>query len=321
MEGTPAPAPTSAARLVVIVLATVVLAGGAAFIFLVPSCIVEGTMIDTPSGPRPVENLAVGDQVWTRSASGKPEIGRVLRTESAWSTQWLEISFADGPPLRVTSSHPIATEAGWTGRRASPGATVRHAEGRRTIASVSKRSGLVRVYDLEVDPNPNFIAAGVVVHNKSSQRASNERNASTSLKTLVSAQADFRGNDRDENKKQDYWVRDVAGLYFLKPLAGEAIRLIELSVAEADADPRETRPLKPKAGYLFAVIPVWQNGKPDASETSFAYCAWPVEYPKGGAMSFIVNQEGRIYKQDRKRGERITSWPASPEAEGWLPLD
>jgi prepilin-type N-terminal cleavage/methylation domain-containing protein len=39
----------------------------------------------------------------------------------------------------------------------------------------------------------------------SSQRASNERNASTSLKTLSSAEADFRSNDRDWNHVNDFW--------------------------------------------------------------------------------------------------------------------
>src|SRR5688572_3806154 len=54
----------------------------------------------------------------------------------------------------------------------------------------------------------------------SSQRASNESGASASLKTLASAQADFRQNDRDGNKVQDFWTADVAGLYGVVP-AGE----------------------------------------------------------------------------------------------------
>src|SRR5688500_17803531 len=69
----------------------------------------------------------------------------------------------------------------------------------------------------------------------SSQRASNERGASAALKTLASAQADFRENDRDGNKVQDFWTRDVAGLYGVVP-AGETetIKLIDRSVAGAD---------------------------------------------------------------------------------------
>ena len=47
----------------------------------------------------------------------------------------------------------------------------------------------------------------------SSRRASNERNAATSLKTLSSAEADFRANDRDWNHVNDFWTGDEKGLY------------------------------------------------------------------------------------------------------------
>src|SRR6187455_327077 len=58
-----------------------------------------------------------------------------------------------------------------------------------------------------------IIAAIAIPGLLSSQRASNERNASTSLKTLSSAEADFRSNDRDWNHVNDFWTANVAGLY------------------------------------------------------------------------------------------------------------
>jgi type II secretory pathway pseudopilin PulG len=79
----------------------------------------------------------------------------------------------------------------------------------------------------------------------SSQRASNERGASTQLKTLVSAEADFRANDRDKNKVNDFWTADVKGLYTMTPAAelekGDLpkhlpLQLIDRSVAAADGD-------------------------------------------------------------------------------------
>ena len=58
------------------------------------------------------------------------------------------------------------------------------------------------------------------------------------LKTIASAQADFRGNDRDGNGRQDFWRDDIAGLYTIVPVGSqEAIKLIELSVAGADEAP------------------------------------------------------------------------------------
>ncbi len=95
-----------------------------------------------------------------------------------------------------------------------------------------------------------IIAAIAIPGLLSSQRASNERNASTSLKTLTSAEADFRSNDRDWNHVNDFWVANVAGLYTCTSgaVAGAkandttdpSIKLIELSVASADTDPYET---------------------------------------------------------------------------------
>src|SRR5215470_5957140 len=90
-----------------------------------------------------------------------------------------------------------------------------------------------------------IIAAIAIPGLLSSQRASNERNASTTLKTLTSAEADFRANDRDWNHVNDFWTADVKGLYTMtsagaRGAAGDAadppIRLIELIAAAADAD-------------------------------------------------------------------------------------
>ena len=90
-----------------------------------------------------------------------------------------------------------------------------------------------------------IIAAIAIPGLLSSQRASNERNASTSLKTLTSAEADFRANDRDWNHVNDFWTADVKGLYTMTSAAvigssntasDQVIKLIELSVASADTD-------------------------------------------------------------------------------------
>ncbi|HVR83252.1 MAG TPA: type II secretion system protein, partial [Planctomycetota bacterium] len=64
-----------------------------------------------------------------------------------------------------------------------------------------------------------IIAAIAIPGLLSSQRASNERNASTSLKTLTSAEADFRANDRDWNHVNDFWTGDVKGLYCMTSAA------------------------------------------------------------------------------------------------------
>ena len=85
-----------------------------------------------------------------------------------------------------------------------------------------------------------IIAAIAIPGLLSSQRASNERNASSSLKTMATAESDFRSNDRDGNKISDFWTANVAGLYTMTNASvpgstDTAIKLIELSIAGADA--------------------------------------------------------------------------------------
>jgi prepilin-type N-terminal cleavage/methylation domain-containing protein len=92
-----------------------------------------------------------------------------------------------------------------------------------------------------------IIAAIAIPGLLSANRAANERNAATSMKTLTSAEADFRANDRDWNHVNDFWTGDVKGLYTMTSAAGTpgaaggtadpAIKLIELSIASADGDP------------------------------------------------------------------------------------
>lgn len=78
-----------------------------------------------------------------------------------------------------------------------------------------------------------------------SRRASNERQASASLKTMASAEADFRANDRDGNGVNDFWTGDVKGLYTMTSAAVRGargdpsdppLRLIELPLAASDVD-------------------------------------------------------------------------------------
>src|SRR6185295_6127084 len=125
---------------------------------------------------------------------------------------------------------------------------------------MGRRSGLTLAEVLIILGIVLLIAAIAVPGLLSSERASHERSASTLLKVLTSAQADFRANDRDGNHVNDFWTADVKGLYTMTsaeiPGAGKTpkdapLKLIDLSVATADADPAvaeaggENMPLAP----------------------------------------------------------------------------
>jgi outer membrane lipoprotein-sorting protein len=178
----------------------------------------------------------------------------------------------------------------------------------------------------------------------SGQTASNERNASACLKTIATAQADFRANDRDNNKINDFWTGDVASLYTLVPDGSkEAIKLIELSVAAADAAPlddgaeirKSSRPA-PKAGYHFrAMTTDNSSGTPEPygmdtggvksrgkvyNHSRFGVCAYPAEYGVGGTKTYIINEGNTIFVRDTE-GEPVLEWPGDAELRDWSKLD
>jgi general secretion pathway protein G len=182
--------------------------------------------------------------------------------------------------------------------------------------------------------------------------ASSERNASATLKTIATAQADFRSNDRDNNLVNDFWVADVYSLYALcpllidgnalkpdpKPERSKAILLIEPSAAEADAAPtkvpgRLAAPDVPaaKAGYFFRAVEKDEEGKPYGEDTDgrgekfrnrtkFAFCAYPADYGKGGKLTFLMTEDCTIWRKDTG-GKPVTQTPAEPAKEGWSKLD
>ena len=179
-----------------------------------------------------------------------------------------------------------------------------------------------------------IIAAIAIPGLLSSQRASNERNASTSLKTLSSAEADFRANDRDWNHVNDFWTENVAGLYTMTSaaVAGKtvgttdpSIKLIELSVASADTDPAtpaaggENPDLtnfavpSAKAGYWYqalllddtlagsaeATYKLDTGGTPTMgtchNTSKFGFLAFP-DSQSAGKYVFIVNENNTIFR-------------------------
>lgn len=72
-------------------------------------CLAKGTMVSTERGPTPIEDVAAGDQVWTRDG---------LRTVQASgmthpAAELWELVTADGHRLVGTANHPVLTEHGW----------------------------------------------------------------------------------------------------------------------------------------------------------------------------------------------------------------
>jgi len=75
-----------------------------------PICLAPGTLIDTPTGPHPVESLGIGSPIWTLDALGR----RVASTVSAVGStrvpathRLVHLVLDDGRELRASPGHPL----------------------------------------------------------------------------------------------------------------------------------------------------------------------------------------------------------------------
>lgn len=76
-----------------------------------PICLAVGTLVDTPQGQISVEELQVGDLVWTVSASGERILGTILKTGRVIvpaSHRMVHVILSDGRELWVSPGHPTA---------------------------------------------------------------------------------------------------------------------------------------------------------------------------------------------------------------------
>jgi type II secretory pathway pseudopilin PulG len=178
----------------------------------------------------------------------------------------------------------------------------------------------------------------------SSNRASNEREAVTALKTLAAAEADFRTNDRDKNRVNDFWTADVKGLFTMTPAAelekGDRpkhlpLELISRSVAAADADATffpaggENLPLSPFAspapsiGYWFLALLTDRSesgpeiayrqdtgGNPPMGSvhhlSRFGFAAFPDSSSRGRRL-YIINENGTVFRHGLRTNGRLGS--------------
>jgi hypothetical protein len=157
-------------------------------------------------------------------------------------------------------------------------------------------------------------------------------NASTSLKTISSAQADFRANDRDANGRKDFWRGDIAGLYTLVPkdvpeseperIQRHAIKLIELSVASADDRPvtdlNNFAVRSSKNGYWFRAIR--HADEKTLSPDRFAACAFP-DSRYAGKWTYILDENNVIYRKELGSQRGVEIFPEDPITGGWTRLD
>ncbi|WP_437949179.1 polymorphic toxin-type HINT domain-containing protein [Sorangium sp. So ce296] len=143
------------------------------------SCFVRATRIVTPRGFRRIEDLDVGDEVFSLSLERRaPVVRRVARVLRARATEVLHVAAGELVVAGVTAEHPFydAARGAWVDAGALR-------EGTRLLAwlgsadvrelSVTAHrpapsAGKVDVFNLTIDgPERNYFAEGLLVHNKS----------------------------------------------------------------------------------------------------------------------------------------------------------
>jgi hypothetical protein len=177
-----------------------------------------------------------------------------------------------------------------------------------------------------------LLAAAVYLPRTLSSGPSGERSPSTTLKTISSAQADFRANDRDGDGVQQFWRGDIAGLNALVPQRGDPssrvpIRLIELSVALADDRPIVSLSAygsgSPKAGYwMRALRHADEDPKAPDAKFRFAAVTFPSDYPKSGRFTYVIDENNTIYARDLGRPGGLDLYPTEEELKlQWKKVD
>ena len=151
------------------------------------ACFAAGTLVATPSGLRPIESIAVGDDVIGAGVDGgrggvhgvRSLPHRVLATKRTPDRELLALSLSlssgDAPPdvLLVTREHPFyelsrSGGAGWSAAGAlTEGSVVATAFGPATVTSTAETDRREDVYNLEVEDVHTYLvgAYGAVVHN------------------------------------------------------------------------------------------------------------------------------------------------------------
>jgi hypothetical protein len=146
----------------------------------------------------------------------------------------------------------------------------------------------------------------------------NELMTLRSVRAYVEAQREYAAKDRDGDEVLEFAQKLTStpgtkdGLYWPADLDGEISPLGPLAAQAQDQGylrklNEEGAAPEPFHGYIFKILTRQGKSAPGGKYDyiingnmigGFALVAWPASYGETGIMSFIVNQQGRIYQKD-----------------------
>jgi len=146
----------------------------------------------------------------------------------------------------------------------------------------------------------------------------NELATLQSVRAYVEAQREYAGKDRDGDEVLEFAPKFNStpgtkdGLYWPQHLDGEISPLGPLAAQAYDEGyggraTHERAEPAPFHGYFFKILTRQAKTAPGGKYDyvingnmigGFALVAWPAEYEESGIMTFIVNQQGRVYQKD-----------------------
>jgi hypothetical protein len=161
----------------------------------------------------------------------------------------------------------------------------------------------------------------------------NELATLQAVRAYVEAQREYASRDRDGDEVLEYAQKIVStpgakdGLFWSPDLDGEISPLGPLAAdaaAEGYGKGRKDADAGPQSfhGYFFKLLTRQGKNAPGGKYDyvingnmigGFALVAWPAEYGESGIMTFVVNQQGRVYQKNlgqdtAKTAEAMTAY-------------
>ncbi len=139
------------------------------------TCFVAGTLVSTAGGTKPIEDIAVGDKVWTRNlVTGLDELQLVAETFVHQTVALYHLTI-NGSVVSTTAEHPfMVQDMGWQmAGNLRPGDVLITPDGTTILEAVEVEerdlTDIVTVYNFHVENNLNYYVHAsntpVLVHN------------------------------------------------------------------------------------------------------------------------------------------------------------